>query len=43
MSQEYSTIDIAKYVIQYAFDDTEPVTNLALQKIDMDGWGGWLK
>lgn len=30
---EYSTLDIARYVIQYAFDDTEPVTNLALQKI----------
>ncbi len=33
MSQEYSTSDIAKYVIQYSFDDAEPVTNFALQMI----------
>jgi uncharacterized phage-associated protein len=30
---EYTTFDLAAYIVKFAFDKTEPVTNLALQKL----------
>ncbi len=30
---EYSTLEIASYVVQYAFDCSRPISNLSLQKI----------
>lgn len=32
-SLEYTTSDLAAYIVKFAFDKTEPVTNLALQKL----------
>ncbi|MBQ8708432.1 MAG: DUF4065 domain-containing protein [Succinivibrionaceae bacterium] len=32
-TSEYTASEIAAYVVKFAFDETEPATNLALQKL----------